>query len=166
MSTEDAVPSTADGVRARNAELDAELRAVVAGVTPQNLRESPGDDGWSPAELLGHVSEFPRFFAADLRRFYASGAETIGRTMEHPDRNAAIAAAKGKSADELRAACDEALADLAFALEDLRDEHLRAPTRNVKYGEEPLTAFLDRYVLGHKAAHARQLSEILAAVGT
>lgn len=157
MSTEDAVPHTADGVRARNAELDAELRSVIAGVTSENLHESPGADEWSPAELLGHLSEFPRFFAADLRRFYASGAETLGRTVEHPDRNAAVAAAKGRSADDLRAACDDALADLAFALEDLRDEHVRAPTRNVKYGEEPLTAFLDRYLLGHKAAHARQL---------
>lgn len=39
----------------------------------------------------------------------------------------------------------------------LHDDHLTAVTHNVAHGREPLTSFLDRYVLGPKTAHARQL---------
>lgn len=35
---------------------------------------------------------------------------------------------------------------------------------NVKYGQDSLTAFLDRYVIGHKAAHVEQLRSTIAAV--
>ncbi len=58
----------------------------------------------------------------------------------------------------------EALADLAGALRPLVDADLTAGTVNVKYGDEPLTAFLDRYVLGHKAGHVEQLRRTLAAL--
>lgn len=51
---------------------------------------------------------------------------------------------------------DQLLADLGR----LGDEHLHAVTQNVKYGEQPLTAYLDRYVIGHKSAHRAQLGGV------
>ncbi|HEV7688461.1 MAG TPA: hypothetical protein VGQ80_17930, partial [Acidimicrobiia bacterium] len=58
---------------------------------------------------------------------------------------------------ELVAGMRNAFAELAAALEALSDDDVEAKTENVKYGPEPLTAFFDRYVIGHKAGHLDQL---------
>ena len=42
-------------------------------------------------------------------------------------------------------------------METLSDDDVEAKTENVKYGPEPLSAFFDRYVIGHKAGHLDQL---------
>ncbi len=42
------------------------------------------------------------------------------------------------------------------------DDDLDAKTENVKYGPEPLSAFFDRYVVGHKAGHLDQLRALAA----
>ena len=55
-----------------------------------------------------------------------------------------------------------AFTELAAALELLVDDDVEAKTENVKYGPEPLTAFLDRYVIGHKAGHLDQLRALAA----
>ncbi|MDQ1499009.1 MAG: hypothetical protein QOI86_2349, partial [Actinomycetota bacterium] len=80
----------------------------------------------------------------------------IGRTMEHPVRLAAVES-PADALGELVAGMRAAFAELAAALEALSDDDVEAKTENVKYGPEPLTAFFDRYVIGHKAGHLDQL---------
>ena len=150
-------PRTAAEVRARNAELDAELRRLVEQITPDQLHVAPRDGEWTPAEILAHLAEFPRYFAGDLARQLAAEGAEVGRTHEHPGRNQAIAAAPGRTIEELRDRLNSALDELAKTLEDLRDEHLGRIGNNRKYGPEPLAVFLDRYVLDHKAGHLDQL---------
>lgn len=155
----------ADEVRRRNAELDDRILSIVDLVDPALLHvlehKPEGEEAWSAAMVLAHLAEFPHFFATDLRRFLADPATPVGRTHEHPERLAAVAAAGERSLDELRSAVTAAFADLAAALDGLRDHHLAAPTNNRRYGAEPLTAFLDRYVLGHKQGHERQLAALV-----
>ena len=156
----------ASEVRAANREMDAAILSVVDTLDPGRLHEleaRTGDEAWSAAIVLGHLGEFPRFFAGELRRFLADPTAPIGRTHEHPERLLAIEAAAGRSLDELRATVMAAFADLARVLDALTDHHLTMPTQNRKYGEEPLTAFLDRYVTGHKRGHLAQLSSMPAA---
>jgi hypothetical protein len=47
-------------------------------------------------------------------------------------------------------------------LETLSDNDVDAKTENVKYGPEPLSAFLDRYVISHKSGHLDQLRSLAA----
>lgn len=157
-------PTSADEVRARNAALDADLRALAAEVPASALGRDPGGDEWTLAQLLAHLGEFPRFFADDLSRWLDDPVEPVGRTLEHPVRLAAVAEAERADIDALRREMDEAFAVLAAALGKLEDRHLRAQTQNVKYGPEPLTAFLDRYILGHKEGHIDQLRRTLDTV--
>jgi hypothetical protein len=154
---------TAEEVRARNADLDAGLVRLAGQITPANLHVAPADGEWTPAEILAHLAEFPRFFAADLaRQLDAEGVE-VGRTHEHPDRNQAIASATGRDLDDLLTSLSSALGELARTLEQLEDGHLERVGHNRKYGPEPLATFLDRYVLGHKAGHVDQLQRALSA---
>lgn len=159
---------TADEVRARNAALDAELRALAAQVPAHALGRDPGGEEWTLAQLLAHLGEFPSFFADDLGAWLDAGTTAppvkVGRTLEHPGRLSAVAEARRADLAVLRADIDVAFAALATVLDRLDDAHLTATTHNRKYGAEPLTTYLDRYVLGHKAAHVTQLRSTLATV--
>ncbi len=77
------------------------------------------------------------------------------------DRLAAVARAAGRDSGTLRGEAVAALAELEEALAELSDQDLAAPTRNVRYGEEPVSTFFERYVIGHKRAHAAQLRATL-----
>jgi hypothetical protein len=146
---------TADEVRAENARLDEALLAEAGAFDPARLTDAP-DGEWSAAQVLAHLGEFPRFFAGELRRWYDDRSAVIGRTMEHPVRLAAVES-PADALGELVAGMRAAFAELAAALEALSDDDVEAKTENVKYGPEPLTAFFDRYVTGHKAGHLDQL---------
>ncbi|MDQ1565473.1 MAG: hypothetical protein QOF96_353, partial [Actinomycetota bacterium] len=138
-----------------NARLDEALLAEAGAFDPARLTDAP-DGEWSAAQVLAHLGEFPRFFAGELRRWYDDRSAVIGRTMEHPVRLAAVESPPD-ALGELVAGMRAAFAELAAALEALSDDDVEAKTENVKYGPEPLTAFFDRYVTGHKAGHLDQL---------
>jgi hypothetical protein len=149
---------TADDVRTENARLDEALLAEAQAFDPDRLGDAPEGE-WSAAQVMAHLGEFPRFFAGELRRWHDDPAAVIGRTMEHPVRLAAIDS-PAETLDDLVSGMRAAFAELAGALELLGDDDIDAKTQNVKYGPEPLTAFFDRYVIGHKAGHLDQLRSL------
>lgn len=151
---------TAGEVRAENRRLDEALLAEAEAFDPARLGDAP-DGEWSAAQVLAHLGEFPRFFAGELRRWKADPSAVIGRTLEHPVRLAAVESPADALA-ELLAGIRSAFAELGEALELLADDDVEAKTENVKYGPEPLSAFLDRYVTGHKAGHLDQLRALAA----
>lgn len=156
--------ASADAVRRRNSELDTALRALVDEIRADELHVDPQNGEWTLAENLAHIGEFPRFFRPQLQSCLREDGAVVGRTHEHEGRLAAVAAAPERDLADLRGGVDDALVELADALDELRDEHLVVVTENAKYGPEPLTAFLDRYIVGHKAAHVSQLRETIDAV--
>lgn len=152
--------SSAAEVRDRNAALDRNLRDLAARIPAEALTRDPGDDEWTLAQLLAHLGEFPHFFAEDLSGWLDAGpgrdALPVGRTHEHPVRLAAVSHPPAQLG-QLRAGMDAAFQRLAAVLALLVDEHLGASMNNRKYGTEPVTDYLDRYILGHKAGHEAQL---------
>ncbi len=154
---------TAAAVRDRNAELDAAVLALAETVPPERLHVVPPGDEWSPAHVLAHLGEFPVFFAAELRRWHADRSAVVGRTHEHAGRLAAVRdeAVAPVGLAELIDQVRKASAGMAEALELLDDSDLSATMQNAKYGAEPLTSFLHRYVIGHKAGHLRQLQDMV-----
>ena len=163
------VPTTAEGVRRANRELDAQLLAIADSldedVQPVGtaVLDPTAEDDWSAFQVLAHMSEVSSFFAGHLRTWKADPTATVGRTVEHEGRRAAVARArvKGLTATDLAEELRVSFAHLEAALELLGDADIQATTSNVKYGAEPLSAFLDRYVLGHKAAHVNQINVLL-----
>jgi len=150
----------AEKVRAENRFLDEELMAEAEAFDAERLDEAPEGE-WSAAQVLAHLGEFPRFFAGELQRWRDDPTAVVGRTHEHPARLAAVSSPT-EARNELMAAMRSAFADLAKALDTLSDNDVEAKTENVKYGPEPLSAFLDRYVVGHKAGHLDQLRALAA----
>jgi len=145
----------AEKVRRENRFLDEELLAEAEMFDHQLLHEAP-DGEWSAAQVLAHLGEFPRFFAGELQRWRDDPTAVVGRTHEHPVRLAAVSSPT-QALSELMAGMRSAFADLARVLDTLSADDVDAKTENVKYGPEPLSAFLDRYVISHKAGHLEQL---------
>jgi len=145
----------AEKVRRENRFLDEELLAEAEMFDPQRLHEAP-DGEWSAAQVLAHLGEFPRFFAGELQRWRDDPTAVVGRTHEHPVRLAAVSSPT-QALSDLMAGMRSAFADLARVLDTLSADDVDAKTENVKYGPEPLSAFLDRYVISHKAGHLEQL---------
>jgi hypothetical protein len=150
----------AAAVRAENGRLDEALLAEAESFDPARLTAAPEGE-WSAAQVLAHLGEFPRFFANELRRWRDDPSAVIGRTLEHPVRLAAVES-PADVLGELVAGMRSAFAELAAELERLTDADVDAKTENVKYGPEPLFAFFDRYVVGHKAGHLDQLRALAA----
>jgi len=146
---------TAEDLRSENRRLDEALLAEAEPFDPDRLGVAPGGE-WSAAQVLAHLGEFPRFFAGELRRWRDDPSAVIGRTHEHPVRLAAVES-PAEALGQLVAGMRAAFAELAAVLDPLTDDDVEAKTENVKYGPEPLSAFFDRYVIGHKAGHLEQL---------
>lgn len=151
--------ATAESVRTRNAELDRALLAEIEQIDPAQLHTPQGEGEWTLAELLGHLGEFPAFFAADLAQDLDAPGTEIGRTKEYPGRLQAVAEAPQKELSQLRARITEAFAAMAATLARLQDADLKRTINNRKFGEEPMVVYLDRYVVGHKAEHLEQLQQ-------
>ncbi len=146
---------TADDVRAENRRLDGELLAEATAADASRLHDAP-DGEWSLAQVLAHLGEFPYFFADHLRRWRVDPDAVVGRSHGHPARLAAVDDPAGQL-DELVEAARAAFEVLAAEVDALTDAELAADTNNVKHGREPLSAFIDRYIVGHKAGHLEQI---------
>jgi hypothetical protein len=153
-------PANAAAVRELNASLDADLRTLAHTIDASGV---PHGDNWTSAQVVAHLAEMSGFFAEELERWLDDPTATIGRTHDHPSRLAAVAPTRvaDTSPRTLQADLDRGLRRLAGALERLDDHDLDRATVNVKYGDEPMTAFLDRYILGHKRGHVDQLRTLL-----
>jgi DinB superfamily len=155
-----ALPATADGLRRLNDDLDQQLLAyldqVEADPTPHT------DDAWSTAQILAHVAEFSPFFTGQLAGWLSDRDQVVGRTTSHTGRLAAVEPSRVATLTRagLEADLRAALAETRDVLAGLADADLTAPTQNVKYGTEPLTAFLSRYLVGHKQEHVDQLRDL------
>lgn len=142
----------------RNGALDRELLVRAKRITPGTLHQSQGEGRWTLAQQLGHLGEFPPFFAEDLQNWLRHGPGTpVGRTHDHPARLRAVEAAREKSLGELLAALEPGFRALSQVLSQLTARDLTAPMENRKHGSEPLTNYLERYILGHKTKHVGQL---------
>lgn len=156
---------SAETVREWSRELDGELLALVDDVRPEELRVDPRTGKWRIDQNLAHLSEFPAYFARQLERWVHGDQAVLGRVAEaSAERNDPIHRAGDTDLETFRERIRGSLEELDRALGLLRDEHVDAPTENVKYGREPLRNFLHRYCVGHKAVHVRQLRETLEAV--
>lgn len=145
-------------VRRRNAELDAELRALAYQVPERHLHDEFSEEAWTLAENLGHIAEFPAYFARQLNEWLDRTRVVVGRVADcDPDYSDALMRATEQRLAPLLEELEGSLAKLDEALARLTDDHLMATVHDVAHEREPLTSFLERYVIGHKAEHADQL---------
>lgn len=153
---------SAEEVRRHNAALDAAIRRAADLVPERHLHDEMSDEPRTLAVQLGHLGELSRFAARQLGGWLDGRRMVLGRVAEaDADLADALERATLLRLATLRQELDAAAAELAAVLQQLADEHLGATVTDVVIGREPLTGFLQRHVLGHKATHLEQLRATL-----
>lgn len=135
----------------------AAYAAFIEGLDAASFHRKPADDGWSAAELTGHVSEFPRTFALDAARLAANPGAGVGRNLDDEGRLAALGRVGNRrpegAAALVRATMEEAAAILgAIPADGWAVEGVR-----VVNGEAITAAKLvEMFVVDHLRLHLEQ----------
>jgi len=146
-----------DGMRRRVNVARARLRALLPAAAD---REPPADpqtgERWDRFNILGHMSEFPTFWSAELARAMESGGE-FGRVPGSTDRRDAVdgGAKLGEAALKRQAA--RGVEDVLALLAKLQPADLDRTINMRGRGEVTVRWALETLLVGHLEEHCNQL---------
>jgi uncharacterized damage-inducible protein DinB len=143
----------------------AELEAAALAVPGELLYRRPAPDEWSVMEILAHMADSPRFYAAEIRRLLRAGGGTFGRPLDAPERLAPIRAHAQDTLDEALARNRAAVAEVAALLAALSETDLAVRGTHLRQGEFDIAGLVTRFVIDHRRDHARQIRATVAALG-
>jgi uncharacterized damage-inducible protein DinB len=164
MTSERHLASAYD-IQRRNREIDQRLLEVIATVPEAHLHDEFDGRRWTLAEQLGHLGEFPAYFARQLDEWMRGERAVIGRNADmDPDRTDALVRATVRRQAGMVADIEWALRQLDDVLGRMTDNHLLAHAHDVTIGRQSMTWFIDTYVIRHKERHLRDLRQTLASL--
>ncbi|MBI5292917.1 MAG: DinB family protein [Chloroflexi bacterium] len=126
------------------------------------LYQRPADGSWTLAQVLVHVTEARRFFAAGTREVLATPGIQMGRTVDHPGRLQNIIEHAGDPPDAIRSRLITSHQDLLDTLQGMTTDDLQVMGGHVKHGPQSLREFIEHFVVEHDQAHVQQASALLA----
>jgi hypothetical protein len=134
-----------------------DFAAFVESLPVEAFARRPGDDEWSVAELTGHVSEFPRTFAAEAARLAANPGAVVGRNLDDEGRLGALRRLEGRGPAEAAALVREAIAGAVATLRDVPDDAWDVRGTRLANGE-PITArgIAEMILVAHLREHLAQ----------
>lgn len=152
-------------VVARLDAAEARLAAHAARPLPDGETEpSPGgEETWTAAQVWGHLSEFPAYWTAALRRIIAApvGAPAgYGRTLGDPSRLAPLVEAGGISLDDRWAACRAGIAEARALIATLSGDDWDRVGVHVVKGPQTVGQIVEVTLAGHLEEHADQLDRL------
>ncbi len=123
-----------------------------------------GDDDWTAAEITGHVSEFPRTFAAHAARLAAKPGSPVGRSLDDEGRLAALARVGERSPAEAAALVRETVREATGTLRSIPATGWQAAGVRVFNGE-PITVagLVETVILEHLRQHLEQARTVAGA---
>lgn len=128
-----------------------------------DLYVSPAAGEWTAMENLAHLVEIQPYWAREVRKVIAQPGQPFGRTMEDPDRIAAVERGSGERLEEvvprLRASMEEAVA----TLRSLDDQDWTKTGIHSRRGEMDLAAIVEFFLVGHVEEHVDQAIQAIQA---
>ncbi len=143
----------------------AELEAAALAVPSELLYRRPAPEEWSVMEILAHMADSPRFYAAEIRRLLRTVGGTFGRPLDAPERLAPIRAHARDTLDEALARNRAAVAEVAALLATLSETDLAVRGTHPRQGEFDIAGLVTRFIIDHRRDHARQIRATGAALG-
>ncbi|HZS75082.1 MAG TPA: DinB family protein [Ktedonobacteraceae bacterium] len=137
----------------------------LAQLPPEQLYVSPGNDEWTIMENLAHIVEFLSYWANEVAALVAEPGKNFGRTMQHEGRLAAIRDHAHDTLEQIKSALPASYGRLESVLYTLQDSDLDITGHHVKYGDKPLSWFIEEFITGHLRAHLQQMQEAAKQVG-
>jgi hypothetical protein len=149
-----------DDLEAAEAELEAAARAA-----PDHLlQRRPAADEWSVLEILAHMADSPRFYAAEIRRLIREGGGSFGRPLDDPGRVGPIREHAGDSLDQAIARNRAGVAEATALIATLTDADLAIHATHPRVGAFDVAGLVARFIVNHRRDHARQIREATAAL--
>ena len=146
-----------DGMRRRVNVARARLRALLPAVAD---REPPVDpqtgERWDRLNILGHMSEFPSFWAAELAAAIETGVE-FGRLPGSTDRRDAVAGGARLGEAALKRQAARGIEDVLALLAKLQPADLDRTVNMRGRGEVTVRWSLENLLVGHLGEHCNQL---------
>jgi hypothetical protein len=132
--------------------------------TAWRLRTAPGETEWSALETLGHVVEMIPYWLAHCRDIIAATGEPphFGRTLEDPERLAAVASADGVGVDRLLEMLESEVQTAGQAIRSLSAAALEKKGIHLRRGEMSVADVLEVFVVSHAEDHLAQVRGALA----
>jgi len=141
----------------------ARLRALLPASAD---REPPADpqtgERWDRLNILGHMSEFPAFWTAELESALASGEE-FGRQPGSTDRKDAVDGGAGIGESELKRRVARGVERILGLLGRLEPADLDRTITMRGRGEVTVRWALENLLVGHLVDHCDQLYALTSA---
>jgi hypothetical protein len=153
--------SLSQGVDPRDILIATPLRigGLIAGCQPQALRESPGPDRWSIAQIVSHMADAELVFAYRVRRILAAP----GSVIEPFDQNDWVNSQHAETSDpHASLALFAAIrASMLRLLARLTDEDMTRYGVHAERGPESVR-YLMSLMAGHDRNHLAQIERLVA----
>nr|ADZ54051.1 cysteine dependent-maleylpyruvate isomerase [Paenibacillus sp. NyZ101] len=151
--------SIQEAIRSIHETIDDIVR-VSKGLSEDVIRWKPAEDKWSIIEVLCHVEEATPYWLNEIQALVQSPGIEWGRGLQHEGRLAAVAAAPGRSTDEVLQAIESSKAQVQAVLGTLNEENVTAesPSRNPRFGTKSLQFVVDHLLVEHLITHLKQIN--------
>jgi len=154
-------------LRAARDGLAATRPAVEAGAPwPMAIVFDDSDEArWWPGEVLAHLAEMAQYWLGEIERVLAGHPDPVpfGRIASDPVRIALVERDRSVPPRELYERIDDALRRFDQRWRTLSAAELARRGLHPTRGEFTVAAMPDRFIVGHREDHVRQLEEILGA---
>lgn len=140
-------------------QLDALLRQPEVA---RRLRAAPGENDWSALQVIGHMTEMIPYWLAHVRTVMdAAEPPRFGRTLDAPERLAAVDPSALRDPDELMRLLGNEIQTAASAMRQLTPAERAKKGIHNRLGEITVADMLEQLVVAHAEDHFRQVQSAL-----
>lgn len=138
-------------------EAGEQYARLVEAMSADDFRRPRGDGEWTVAEVTGHVAESPATIAGWAKRIVERPGAAFGRSLDDPDRLAAVASLADGSPAAAAAAVRDCVRRAVATLRALPDEGWQAKGAHARFGEFAVAGIVERFILQHLREHIEQV---------
>ena len=165
MSTANSnVAAIRQNVQGSYGELIVLLNGPLQAIAPAKLYEIPVENEWTIMEILAHIVEIMPYWADEVARLVELPGQNFGRTMENPERIAAVRDHSHDSLAQIAAALPGSYARLNEVLASLKDSDLLLTGVHPRRGTKTLDWFIEEFITKHLSDHIIQIKECLQSI--
>jgi uncharacterized damage-inducible protein DinB len=125
-------------------------------------RRSSGEESWTLAESLAHITEARQFFSNQVRQALTTPGIQLGRTLDNPNRLQAVKEHGYDSVDALRQRFMASYESVTRILGGMTEQDLQTSCEHIRLGSITLAEFIQRAIVEHDRTHVEQARAFLA----
>jgi uncharacterized damage-inducible protein DinB len=125
-------------------------------------RRPPGEENWTLAEMLAHITEARQFWSDEIAKVLAAPGAQVGRSADHPGRLQAVKEHGHDSVEALRRRFVTSYEYVVKTLSQISEQDLQLSCENITSGPLSLAEFMQRFLVEHDRTHVAQAQALLA----